>query len=46
MARPLRFTENNEQFIGEAIDIDHDGFLMVKDNQGQLRRLISADIEL
>lgn len=44
--RPLRFTENNEQFIGEAIDIDHDGFLMVKDNQGQLRRLISADIEL
>ncbi|MEJ7535043.1 hypothetical protein WL520_11635, partial [Staphylococcus hominis] len=26
--------------------IDHDGFLMVKDDEGQLRRLISADIEL
>ena len=29
-----------------AIDIDHDGFLMVKDDEGKLRRLISADIEL
>lgn len=44
--KQLRFTENDKQFIGEAIDIDHDGFLMVKDDEGQLRRLISADIEL
>ncbi len=32
--------------FGEAIDIDSDGFLIVKDEEGQLHRLMSADIDL
>ncbi|MCI2947544.1 BirA family transcriptional regulator, biotin operon repressor / biotin---[acetyl-CoA-carboxylase] ligase [Staphylococcus caledonicus] len=44
--RKLKFTENKKQFVGEAIDIDKDGFLMVKDENNQIRRLISADIEI
>ncbi|MDQ7182772.1 biotin--[acetyl-CoA-carboxylase] ligase, partial [Staphylococcus epidermidis] len=44
--RQLKFTENNHQFLGEAIDIDSDGFLIVKDEKGQLHRLMSADIDL
>ena len=39
-------TESGEQFIGEAIDIDNDGFLIVKDEDNQMRRLISADIDI
>ncbi|MDU6506310.1 MAG: hypothetical protein E6528_04005, partial [Staphylococcus sp.] len=30
----------------EAIDIDNDGFLIVKDEDNQMRRLISADIDI
>ncbi|MCI2773030.1 biotin--[acetyl-CoA-carboxylase] ligase [Staphylococcus petrasii] len=44
--RKLRFTENDSQFVGKAIDIDHDGFLMVKDENDEVRRLISADIDI
>ena len=44
--RKLTFTENGEQFIGEAIDINNDGFLIVKDEDSQTRRLISADIDI
>jgi len=44
--RKLTFTENGEQFIGEAIDINNDGFLIVKDEDNQMRRLISADIDI
>lgn len=44
--RQLKFTENDHQFLGEAIDIDSDGFLIVKDEEGQLHRLMSADIDL
>lgn len=44
--RKLTFTENGEQFIGKAIDINNDGFLIVKDEDNQMRRLISADIDI
>ena len=44
--RQLRFTENDKQFIGEAIDIDDDGFLIVRDENNDVRRLISADIDI
>ena len=44
--RQLRFTENGHQFIGKAFDIDQDGFLLVKDDEGNLHRLMSADIDL
>ena len=42
----MRFTENDKQFIGEAIDIDNDGFLIVRDENNDVRRLISADIDI
>lgn len=44
--RQLKFTENDTQFSGEAIDIDQDGFLLVVDNKGEKHRLMSADIDL
>jgi BirA family biotin operon repressor/biotin-[acetyl-CoA-carboxylase] ligase len=34
------------QFIGEALDIDSDGALILKDNQGGVHRIISGDITL
>ena len=34
------------QFIGEALDIDGDGALILKDNQGVIHRIISGDITL
>src|SRR5699024_1989319 len=43
--KTLRFTENTKQFHGEALDIDQDGFLHVKDENDKHHRLISADIE-
>ncbi|TBW68074.1 biotin--[acetyl-CoA-carboxylase] ligase, partial [Staphylococcus epidermidis] len=42
----LTFTESGEQFICEAIDIDNDVFLIVKDEDNQMSRLISADIDI
>lgn len=44
--KELRFTENNIQFNGKAVDIDNDGFLIVKDNTGETKKLMSADIEI
>ena len=44
--RQIKFTENGTQFMGEAEDIDYNGFLIVRDNQGNMRRLMSADIEI
>lgn len=44
--KQLRFTENNTQFKGEAIDIDDNGFLIVLDENNQQHQLMSADIEL
>lgn len=44
--KQLRFTENNIQFKGEAIDIDDNGFLIVLDENKQQHQLMSADIEL
>ena len=34
------------QFIGEALDIDGDGALILKDDQGGVHRIISGDITL
>ena len=34
------------QFIGEALDIDGDGALILKDDQGVIHRIISGDITL
>ncbi len=44
--RTLKFTENGQQFQGEAIDIDEHGYLIVIDEQQTQHKLMSADIEL
>ncbi|MCE5033924.1 MULTISPECIES: biotin--[acetyl-CoA-carboxylase] ligase [Staphylococcus] len=44
--RSLKFTENAQQFQGEAVDIDEDGYLIVIDDQQIQHKLMSADIEL
>ncbi|MFH4935001.1 biotin--[acetyl-CoA-carboxylase] ligase [Staphylococcus cohnii] len=44
--RTLKFTENAQQFQGEAIDIDEDGYLIVIDDEQIQHKLMSADIEL
>ncbi|PTK60695.1 biotin--[acetyl-CoA-carboxylase] ligase [Staphylococcus nepalensis] len=44
--RTLKFTDNGNQFQGEAIDIDDEGYLIVIDNQKEYHKLMSADIEL
>lgn len=43
--RTLLFTENDKQFKGQAIDLDYDGYLIVRDEAGESHRLISADID-
>ncbi|RIL15850.1 biotin--[acetyl-CoA-carboxylase] ligase, partial [Staphylococcus gallinarum] len=43
--KELKFTENGNQFLGKALDIDNDGVLIVIDNDNQQHKLISADIE-
>lgn len=43
--KKLKFTENGNQFLGKALDIDNDGVLIVIDNENQQHKLISADIE-
>ncbi len=44
--KQLRFTEGSQQFYGKVVEIDDQGFLHVVDRQGDLHRLMSADIEL
>src|SRR5699024_12701482 len=44
--RTLKFTDNGQQFQGEAIDIDEHGYLIVIDEQQTQHKLMSADIEL
>ena len=39
------FGINKEQFYGEVIDIDNNGFLLVTDENNQTRKLMSADID-
>ncbi|MEY8620294.1 biotin--[acetyl-CoA-carboxylase] ligase [Staphylococcus xylosus] len=44
--KQLKFTENGNQFQGEAIDIDKNGYLIVNDEHNQRHQLMSADIEI
>lgn len=43
--RTLTFTEGSKRFKGEPVSIDDQGFLHVKDGNGDMHRLMSADIE-
>ncbi|MFB9859867.1 biotin--[acetyl-CoA-carboxylase] ligase [Salinicoccus siamensis] len=42
----LKISETGDSFMARALDIDEGGFLEVVDENGRLRRVISADIEL
>lgn len=44
--KELRITEAGESYMAKALDIDDDGFLEVLDQSGEIRKVISADIEL
>ncbi|MFP4923899.1 biotin--[acetyl-CoA-carboxylase] ligase, partial [Staphylococcus pseudintermedius] len=43
--KQLRFTEGKQQFYGNVMEIDDQGFLLVVDQDGDFHRLMSADIE-
>ncbi|EGQ2728653.1 biotin--[acetyl-CoA-carboxylase] ligase [Staphylococcus pseudintermedius] len=43
--KQLRFTEGKQQFYGNVMEIDDQGFLLVVDRDGDFHRLMSADIE-
>ncbi|EJL1282829.1 biotin--[acetyl-CoA-carboxylase] ligase [Staphylococcus pseudintermedius] len=43
--KQLRFTEDKQQFYGNVMEIDDQGFLLVVDQDGDFHRLMSADIE-
>ncbi|EJD8529289.1 biotin--[acetyl-CoA-carboxylase] ligase [Staphylococcus pseudintermedius] len=43
--KQLRFTEGKQQFYGNVMEIDDQGFLLVVDRDGDFYRLMSADIE-
>lgn len=42
--KQLRFTEGKQQFYGNVMEIDDQGFLLVVDQDGDFHRLMSADI--
>lgn len=44
--KDLRITEAGNMFMGRALDITDDGFLEVLDEEGNIKKVISADIEL
>ncbi|GAB3072245.1 biotin--[acetyl-CoA-carboxylase] ligase [Salinicoccus sesuvii] len=44
--KKLKITETNESYVAKVLDIDSDGFLEVLDEAGEIRRVVSADIEL
>lgn len=44
--RQLRITESGGTFHGRALDITEAGFLEVLDDDGNIRKVISADVEL
>lgn len=44
--RTLKYTQGNKTIYGKAINIEDDGQLVVIDENGQLHKMISADIEM
>jgi BirA family biotin operon repressor/biotin-[acetyl-CoA-carboxylase] ligase len=44
--KPVRVTSFDETFLGEAVDVDLDGALLVRLDTGVLKRVLAGDIEL
>lgn len=44
--REIKISEMNNHYMAKALDITEDGFLKVLDHEGNIRKVISADIEL
>jgi BirA family transcriptional regulator, biotin operon repressor / biotin---[acetyl-CoA-carboxylase] ligase len=42
----VKITDSGTDIKGEAIDIDNDGFLLVRKETGDIRRIISGDVSL
>jgi len=46
IGRRVRVDLLNHHYRGEVLDIDHDGVLILKDQDGTLRRIVSGDVTL
>ncbi|HDI12362.1 MAG TPA: hypothetical protein ENF63_02075 [Candidatus Bathyarchaeota archaeon] len=44
--RKVQISDYKKKFEGLAIDIDKDGYLIVKLNNGILKKILSADVTL
>jgi BirA family transcriptional regulator, biotin operon repressor / biotin---[acetyl-CoA-carboxylase] ligase len=42
----VRVFDDKTEIIGEAVDLDEDGFLLIKDGHGKIHRIISGDVSL
>jgi len=46
LGKEITIHENGETFTGEAIDVDYQGALLIKLEDGSIRKILSASIEL
>jgi BirA family biotin operon repressor/biotin-[acetyl-CoA-carboxylase] ligase len=46
LGKEITIHEDGETFTGEAIDVDHQGALLIKIKDGNIRKILSANIEL
>lgn len=42
----VRVSSGEEEIEGEALDIDQNGFLVIRDKKGDIKRIISGDVSL
>jgi BirA family biotin operon repressor/biotin-[acetyl-CoA-carboxylase] ligase len=41
---PVKVNDGEEEIVGEAVDIDDDGFLLVRKETGDVRKIIVGDV--
>jgi BirA family transcriptional regulator, biotin operon repressor / biotin---[acetyl-CoA-carboxylase] ligase len=46
LGRMVRVTDENESFAGLALDVDHDGALMMKREDGTIERILAGDVSV
>jgi BirA family biotin operon repressor/biotin-[acetyl-CoA-carboxylase] ligase len=42
----VEITDGGERLTGEALDIDGDGFLLLKTDAGSIERIVAGDVSL